>query len=90
MIEARSNISKFAAGRLESIRAALETPANVPFGTVSRIVGMTIEAKGLTASLGTICVIQSRSGLETEAQVVGFREDVILLMPFEGPINPFI
>ena len=48
---------------------------------------MTIEAKSLMASLGTICIIQSKSGLEIEAQVVGFKENVILLMPFEGTIS---
>lgn len=84
MTESLHNISKFASQRLESIANVLESPSNVQFGTVSRIVGMTIEAKSLMASLGTICIIQSKSGLEIEAQVVGFKENVILLMPFEG------
>ena len=84
MTESAHDMSKFASERLESIANILKSPSNLPFGTVSRIVGMTIEAKGLTASLGTICVIQSKSGLVIEAQVVGFKEDVILLMPFEG------
>ena len=70
--------------RLNVITGGLENPATVSFGTVSRIVGMTIEAKGLMISLGTICLIQTHSGLEIEAQVVGFKEDAILLMPFGG------
>jgi len=45
---------------------------------------MTIEAQGLMASLGTVCIIQSVSGTEVEAQVVGFKESILLLMPFEG------
>ena len=84
MIESRRDIGQLAARRLELVKLSVEYPSNVPFGTVSRIVGMTIEAKGLTAALGSICVIQSSTGIESEAQVVGFREDVILLMPFEG------
>ena len=84
MIESRRDIGQLAARRLELVKLSVEYPSNVPFGTVSRIVGMTIEAKGLTAALGSICVIQSSTGMESEAQVVGFREDVILLMPFEG------
>ena len=70
--------------RLNVLAGCLESPATIPFGTVSRIVGMTIEAKALMASLGTICLIQTSSGLEIEAQVVGFKEDAILLMSFEG------
>ena len=84
MTDSAHDMSKFASERLESISNTLKSPSNLPFGTVSRIVGMTIEAQGLRASLGTICVIQSKSGLVIEAQVVGFKEDVILLMPFEG------
>ena len=63
MTESAHDMSKFASERLESIANILKSPSNLPFGTVSRIVGMTIEAQGLMASLGTICVIQSRSGL---------------------------
>jgi flagellum-specific ATP synthase len=84
MTESAHDMSRFASERLESIANILKSPSNLPFGTVSRIVGMTIEAQGLMASLGSICVIQSKSGLVIEAQVVGFKEDVILLMPFEG------
>ena len=71
-------------GHLNLMLGSLESPAAIPFGSVSKIVGMTIEATGLMVSLGTICLIETSSGLEVEAQVVGFKEDAILLMPFEG------
>ena len=48
----------------------MERPQSPMFGTVSRIVGTTIEAKGLMASLGTICLIEANGGQELEAQVV--------------------
>jgi flagellum-specific ATP synthase len=51
---------------------------------VKRIIGMTIEATGLSAPLGTICSIKTSRGLSVEAQVVGFKESVSILMPFEG------
>ncbi len=76
--------SGLVSARLGAMTGILESPSRVAFGTVSRIVGMTIEAKGLMVSLGTICLIETSSGLEIEAQVVGFKEDVILLMSFEG------
>ena len=74
--------SGLVSARLGAMTGILESPSRVAFGTVSRIVGMTIEAKGLMVSLGTICLIETSSGLEIEAQVVGFKEDAILLMPF--------
>ena len=70
--------------RLEQVTTILTDPNPSPFGKVSRIIGMTIEAQGLMASLGTVCIIQSVSGTEVEAQVVGFKESILLLMPFEG------
>ena len=70
--------------RLDQVTTILTDPNPSPFGKVSRIIGMTIEAQGLMASLGTVCIIQSVSGTEVEAQVVGFKESILLLMPFEG------
>ena len=59
MTESVSLANDLISTRLNVITGALENPATVSFGTVSRIVGMTIEAKGLMVSLGTICLIQT-------------------------------
>ena len=52
-------------------------------GFLTRIVGLTLEAKGLKASVGSVCRIL-KSGTDdeyVEAQVVGFQEGVVYLMP---------
>ena len=70
--------------RTRSLYNSIERPEAQTFGKVTRIVGTTIEAKGLMASLGTICLIDAQAGQEIEAQVVGFKEGTLLLMSFDG------
>ena len=54
-------------------------------GKVSKVVGLTVESQGPTAALGEACWIycgpQQRPRL---AEVVGFRDGKLLLMPWEG------
>lgn len=53
-----------------------------PKGSVSKIVGLTIESQGPPAELGEICTIKSPdSNRQITAEVVGFREDTVILMP---------
>lgn len=54
-------------------------------GKVKSIVGMMIEASGLTANVGEICYIQSNdnSRPDTLAEVVGFKDDKVLLMVYD-------
>ncbi|NNU92207.1 flagellar protein export ATPase FliI [Geobacillus sp. NFOSA3] len=55
------------------------------FGKVSRVIGLMIEAKGPESSVGDICYIHTRSGRQKQliaAEVVGFKEQHVLLMPF--------
>jgi flagellum-specific ATP synthase len=60
-------------------------------GKVSRVIGLTIESVGPSTSLGEICKIHRRQGgAPLRAEVVGFKEHLVLLMPYgdlEG-INP--
>lgn len=52
-------------------------------GRVRRIVGLVIETEGLSVPVGTVCRIHADNRTEPlEAEVVGFREDTALLMPF--------
>ncbi|MDA8989823.1 FliI/YscN family ATPase [Opitutales bacterium] len=50
-------------------------------GVVRRVTGLVIESEGPEASIGQVCSITSdRSAEKIEAQVIGFRENVVLLM----------
>lgn len=52
-------------------------------GKVTRVVGLIVEVKGIRASIGDICEIEiiGRQKRLT-AEVVGFRDDLSMLMPF--------
>ena len=52
-------------------------------GILTRIVGLTLEAKGLKASVGSICRISKKGGTNeyVDAQVVGFQGGTLFLMP---------
>ncbi len=50
-------------------------------GKVSRVVGLTIEVKGINASVGELCSIRVPGGKMLLSEVVGFKEDSTLLMP---------
>ncbi|NLV20756.1 MAG: flagellar protein export ATPase FliI [Syntrophomonadaceae bacterium] len=51
-------------------------------GKVTRVVGLVIEVKGIWASIGDICAIEIRDrGSRLAAEVVGFRDDLSILMP---------
>ncbi len=50
-------------------------------GLVRKVTGLVIESEGPESSIGQVCTILSeRTNEEVEAQVVGFRENVVLLM----------
>ncbi len=55
-------------------------------GKVSKIVGLTIESIGPDARLNDLCRITSdkSGGQEVMAEVVGFKDNRVLLMPFES------
>ncbi len=54
------------------------------YGKVKRVIGLMIESKGPASSIGDVCLIyakgQSRNVIK--AEVVGFQEENILLMPY--------
>ena len=52
-------------------------------GKIENIVGMSIEASGGRAAVGDICrIYNGDSGGQVTAEVVGFKNDHILLMPY--------
>lgn len=54
-------------------------------GKVSKVVGLTIESIGPNAKLNDLCLIKSNTKEEpVKAEVVGFRDDRVLLMPYDN------
>jgi len=60
-------------------------PELVVEGQLSRMVGLTLEAVGCRAAIGSRCKVQSKNGDYIEAEVVGFSGDRIFLMPSGNP-----
>lgn len=54
-------------------------------GTLSRMVGLTLEAVGCRAAIGSRCEIENKNGSKIEAEVVGFAGERIYLMPIGDP-----
>lgn len=61
--------------KIESVRTIRN------YGRVKEVVGMVIEGQGPASAIGDLCALQTREGREVIAEVVGFREDLTLLMP---------
>ena len=55
-------------------------------GKISQIIGLTIESVGPQVNMGEICKIKSADGQEINAEVVGFKNSKVLLMPL-GEMN---
>jgi FliI/YscN family ATPase len=68
--------------RLDSALAALdEMPASLLCGRVTRVIGQVVEAASLPVAVGELCRIELDDEQGILAQVVGFHERGVLLMP---------
>jgi flagellum-specific ATP synthase len=68
--------------RLKPYRQKLaDTPELVVAGRLSRMVGLTLEAEGCRAAIGSLCLIESKTGKKITAEVVGFAGSRLYLMP---------
>ncbi|MEC2073106.1 flagellar protein export ATPase FliI [Alkalihalophilus marmarensis] len=56
------------------------------YGKVSRVVGLMIESIGPVASVGELCyiLVGKQNQTRVRAEVVGFRDEYVLLMPLNG------
>lgn len=52
-------------------------------GKVEKVIGMTVEASGLSAGIGEICMIHTPGGRQIMAEVAGFRDESIIIVPYE-------
>ncbi|GAB6167701.1 flagellar protein export ATPase FliI [Clostridium carnis] len=50
-------------------------------GKVKQVIGLTIEVQGIKGFVGELCTIYNLDNKEVKCEVVGFREDAVLLMP---------
>lgn len=50
-------------------------------GRVTQVIGLTIESEGPNVSIGDICYIHPRTGKPVMAEVVGFRDNRVIMMP---------
>ena len=50
-------------------------------GSLTRMVGLTLEASGCQAAVGDVCDLMNGDGSKVEAEVVGFADDKLYLMP---------
>jgi flagellum-specific ATP synthase len=79
----------FRAERSRAWRQAIDLQvgraANLPSppveGSLTRMVGLALEASGCQAAVGDICDLISGDGSRCEAEVVGFSGDKLLMMP---------
>ena len=56
-------------------------------GTLVRLVGLRLEARGMMAPMGSSCEIMSPDGHRIEAEVVGFNDKTLYLMPLTDPVG---
>jgi flagellum-specific ATP synthase len=76
---------------VEYAQAHMTRPEPRRYGVLTRIVGLTIEARGITATVGAICRILKNSAQAddvgddrsryVDAQVVGFQSGTVFMMP---------
>ncbi|OFI06807.1 putative ATP synthase YscN [Clostridium acetireducens DSM 10703] len=50
-------------------------------GIVKNVIGLTIEVEGIKAFVGEVCTIYNEKNNTIKCEVVGFREDNVILMP---------
>ena len=65
----------------------LRAPEPQRSGTLVRLVGLTLETRGIMAPLGACCEVIGQAGHRVEAEVVGFNDKTLYLMPFTDPVG---
>ncbi|MCP4114774.1 MAG: FliI/YscN family ATPase [Desulfobacteraceae bacterium] len=53
-----------------------------PEGRISKVVGLVAEGDGMGLGIGSLCAIRNDYNREILAEVIGFREEKVLLMPY--------
>jgi flagellum-specific ATP synthase len=66
--------------RLQGYQKHIHSPTPAVAGILTRVVGLTLEAKGLRAPVGSQCKIETMRGF-VDAEIVGFNDQTLYLMP---------
>lgn len=66
--------------RLSQYKQHIKPPTLAVAGILTRVVGLTLEAKGLRAPVGSQCKIETMNGF-VDAEIVGFNDQTLYLMP---------
>lgn len=70
---------------ITAYRALMDRDFTEYYGKVSKVVGLTIESVGPPCNLNDLCRIISKDGsVQVMAEVVGFKDNKVLLMPFDS------
>lgn len=56
-------------------------------GVVKKVIGLTIEVQGIKAFVGELCIIYNEKNTEVNCEVVGFRDEFVILMPLDELIG---
>ncbi len=75
------------ADEVQSSLTKLRAPEPQRSGTLVRLVGLTLETRGIMAPLGACCEVIGQGGHRVEAEVVGFNDKTLYLMPFTDPVG---
>ena len=68
----------------ERVRGALGVDPVRRYGRIVRSNGEVLHASGIRAPIGSRCLIEAEGGPELDAEVVGFEEGGLLVMPEQG------
>lgn len=72
---------------VERSLARVRGPRPERSGTLVRLVGLRLEARGIMAPIGTCCEVLGQSGQRIEAEIVGFSDKTLYLLPFTEPVG---
>lgn len=67
--------------RLAAVEQRIDRPELIVEGHLTRMVGLTLEAVGCHAPVGSQCLVEGPDGKDFEAEVVGFSGEKLYLMP---------
>ena len=70
---------------VDLLMSGLHAPEPQRSGTLVRLVGMRLETRGLMAPLGACCEVTGQFGHSVQAEVVGFNDETLYLLPFNEP-----
>lgn len=69
------------------VKKVNNTSAIYSEGIVRKVIGLTIEVQGIKAFVGELCIIYNENGNPVNCEVVGFKEDFVVLMPLDELIG---